>query len=59
MVSMSYCKWENTALDLRQCLTAMEEHETDADLSEYEKAGKKRCIDLARRLVELADEDGK
>lgn len=38
MPSMSYCKFENTAIDFDQCLTALEEARRPADLdqSSYE-----------------------
>ena len=38
MGNMSYCRFENTAADLRDCLSAIHRGETD-DLSSYEISG--------------------
>ena len=40
MGNMSYCRFENTAADLRDCLSAIHRGETD-DLSSYEIDGLK------------------
>lgn len=44
MPNMSYCRFENTSADLADCITAMEEVESVAemDLSEYELDALKR-----------------
>jgi len=46
MPNMSYCRFENTASDLENCL----EHFTD-DLSKSEHSARKRIIELAREIV--------
>ena len=55
MGNMSYCRFENTAADLRDCLSAIHRGETD-DLSSYEIAGLKNIMDMANELVEMEDD---
>ena len=55
MGNMSYCRFENTAADLRDCLSAIHRGETD-DLSSYEIAGLKNIMDMAHDLVEMEDD---
>ena len=42
MANMSYCRFENTARDLRDCVQAIENGEHTDDLSSYEKGGQKK-----------------
>lgn len=53
MPSMSYCKFENTEIDLSQCVAAMEEASTlgDLDMNEYEKQAFNRMWDLCRQFL--------
>ena len=48
MSNMSYCRFENTLNDLRDC----EEHLSDdeSEMSEYEKDAKKNLIKLCIRI---------
>ena len=55
MGNMSYCRFENTAADLRDCLSAIHRGETD-DLSNYEIAGLTNIMDMANELVEMEDD---
>lgn len=55
MGNMSYCRFENTAADLRDCLSAIHRGETN-DLSSYEIAGLKNIMDMAHDLVEMEDD---
>ena len=55
MGNMSYCRFENTAADLRDCLNAIERGETD-DLSSYEIEGLKSIFYIANELVEMEDD---
>ena len=57
MSNMSYCRFENTANDLLDCITAIEEGETD-DLNSYERTGMANLLKLAERLLEMRDEWG-
>ena len=51
---MSYCRFENTANDLQDCVNAIRNGETD-ELNEYEVEGLKRLLDLCNDMVN--DED--
>jgi hypothetical protein len=55
MGNMSYCRFENTAADLRDCLDAIRRGETD-DLSSYEIDGLKSIMRMANDLVEMEDD---
>ena len=55
MGNMSYCRFENTAADLRDCLSAIHRGETD-DLSSYEIAGLTNIMGMANELVEMEDD---
>jgi len=52
---MSYCRFENTAADLRDCLNAIHNGETD-DLSSYEIDGLESIMSMAHDLVEMKDD---
>lgn len=55
MGNMSYCRFENTAADLRDCLNAIHNGETD-DLSSYEIDGLESIMSMAHDLVEMKDD---
>ena len=48
---MSYCRFENTARDLADCVNAINRGETD-ELNNYEIDGLKDILDLAERIIE-------
>ena len=48
---MSYCRFENTARDLRECLNAIRNGETD-ELSDYEVEGLQEILFLAQEIIE-------
>ena len=53
MSNMSYCRFENTYIDLQDCYRSM-----DNDLSDSEKSYKKRLIELCKDISdEYGDED--
>lgn len=56
MPSMSYCKFENTEIDMRQCVEAMEEAFSieDLEMNQYEKPAFDRLYRLCYRFVEEA-----
>ena len=54
MSNMSYCRFENTASDLRDCVRAYQSGDV-ADLSRYEVVGLQEILDLANTIVN--DED--
>ncbi len=49
MANMSYCRFENTARDLRDCIEALEE---GTFLEGYELSGYENIMELAQYLVE-------
>ena len=54
MANMSYCRFENTSNDLRDCVDAMEEayDMADLDLSKTELSSLKYMRDLCERFLE-------
>ena len=54
MGNMSYCRFENTANDLQDCLNAINRGETD-ELNEYEVQGLRRIIDMSNDIVDMED----
>jgi hypothetical protein len=55
MGNMSYCRFENTAADLRDCLDAIQRNDTN-DLSSYEISGLTNIMDMAHELIEIEDD---
>ena len=53
---MSYCRFENTAKAMADCVSAIEDNETRDNLSIYEVNGLKDMQMLAMDLVNLEDE---
>ena len=54
---MSYCRFENTARALRDCVNAIQDNEVD-DLSTYEVNGLAELQLLAMDIVAMQDEIG-
>jgi hypothetical protein len=52
-MNMSYCRFQNTANDLADCLDNWHD-----DLSEEEAAAKKRLIKTCRMILEEVEHDG-
>ena len=55
MANMSYCRFENTSKDLRDCLDAIENEEID-DLSSYEKDGLESLLDYCEAIFFMKEE---
>ena len=55
MGNMSYCRFENTARDLSDCLDAIKNGEIE-DLSSYERRGLSELLYFAERIVHFADD---
>ena len=55
MGNMSYCRFENTARDLADCVRAIQDGETD-DLSQYERRGLNELLYYAGQIVHFADD---
>lgn len=51
---MSYCRFENTAKDLQDCVNAIDRGETD-ELNEYEKSGLAEILKLSEYIVDMED----
>jgi len=51
MANMSYCRFQNTANDLRDCVYAIEEGEYSDGISKSEKRGLEGILELAHQLV--------
>ena len=54
MGNMSYCRFENTANDLQDCLNAINRGETD-ELNQYEVQGLRRIIDMSNDIVDMEE----
>lgn len=50
MANMSYCRFENTANDLQDCIYAIQDNEIN-ELSNYEIRGAKDLLELAKDLI--------
>ena len=48
---MSYCRFENTARDLRDCVNAIRRGEID-ELNDYEVEGLQEILFLAQEIME-------
>jgi hypothetical protein len=55
MGNMSYCRFENTARDMQDCLRAIEDREV-YDFSDYELRGFKDVISIAQDIVNMEDD---
>ena len=55
MANMSYCRFENTARDMADCLHAIEYGETN-DLSSYEQDALEDFLSLAKEIVNNENE---
>ena len=55
MSNMSYCRFENTARDLEDCLEAIENYEFD-EMSNREADGVKKLLSLAQEITEYESE---
>lgn len=53
---MSYCRWHNAALDMRDCVDSIEDMEygenTFEDMADYEQAGVLSCARNAVKMLE-------
>jgi len=55
MPNMSYCRFENTAKDMQDCVYAIEERDV-YDFGDYELRGFKQVLELAREIVDMEDD---
>ena len=52
---MSYCRFENTVQDMRDCINAIEDRETD-ELSSYEVRALEEFLTLAHEITSMEPE---
>lgn len=52
---MSYCRFENTAKDMQDCVYAIEERDV-YEFSDYELRGFKQVLELAQEIVDMEDD---
>lgn len=52
---MSYCRFENTAKDMQDCVYAIEERDV-YNFSNYELSGFKSVLELAQEIVDMEDD---
>lgn len=55
MSNMSYCRWENTYNDLKDCFNSMQEEQGEI-LSESEMNCKRMLLNMAKEMIELEQE---
>jgi len=55
MPNMSYCRFENTAKDMRDCINAIEDRDV-YDFSDYELRGFKDLLEYAQEIVSMENE---
>ena len=55
MGNMGYCRFENTARDLRDCVQAIENGEHTDDLSSYERNGLEELLDLCEEMFHMKE----
>ncbi len=53
MANMNYCRFENTANDLRDCVNALDEMPDFEELSETEKDAANEMFELCQNFVEI------
>ena len=57
MANKSYCRFENTTLDIDDCLSAIQyPHEECADLSNREVQALQRLLEQAEEIIDLSEE---
>jgi hypothetical protein len=56
MGNMSYCRFENTARDLRDCLEAINDGEHEKELSSYEKSGLQDLLSSCEDIFHMKEE---
>lgn len=57
MANMSYCRMQNTARDLQDCIWAIEEGEYNNEIDMNEKQGLEEIVNLAHRIINELEYD--
>jgi hypothetical protein len=55
MPNMSYCRYENTSLDMQDVVDTLYDSDVTEDLSNYEQRGLKTILELAKEIVDMED----
>ena len=55
MPNMSYCRYENTSLDMQDVVDTLWDSNVDEDLSQSEVRGLRTILDLARDIIDMED----
>tara|TARA_E500000081_G_scaffold127691_1_gene135549 strand:- start:110 stop:313 length:204 start_codon:yes stop_codon:yes gene_type:complete len=55
MPNMSYCRYENTSLDMQDVVDTLWDSNVDEDLSRSEVRGLRTILDLARDIIDMED----
>lgn len=53
MPNMSYCRFENTARDLKDCTRAIQNNEIYELSSDYEVDGLAKLLELSKEIVQM------
>ena len=51
---MSYCRFENTARDLQDCINAINRGETD-ELNDYEVEGLRDILNMSNEIIDMEE----
>ena len=54
MGNMSYCRFENTARDLQDCINAINRGETD-ELNDYEVEGLRDILNMSNEIIDMEE----
>ena len=55
MPNMSYCRYENTSLDMQDAVDTLYDSDVDEDLSTHETRGLRTILELAKEIVDMED----
>ena len=55
MPNMSYCRYENTSMDMQDVVDTLFDTDVDVDLSHSELRGLDAILELAKDIVEMED----
>jgi len=55
MPNMSYCRYENTSLDMQDVVDTLYDSDVTEDLSTYEQRGLRTILELAKEIVGMED----
>lgn len=55
MPNMSYCRYENTSLDMQDVVDTLYDSDVTEDLSTYEQRGLRTILELAKEIAGMED----